>query len=177
MHLGGMVRDGKRVMFGLAAGLIVALWLPDWMRADATRLAWLLQPAAWLAGLMMSAPVATWEDGIPVIVHPLTALRVVPGCAGAEFLGLLAGILLWISLRHRPLVALWIAPLAWLLTIIANGIRLAGLLHIQNLMGDRLPAYLHNSLHSIVGVALFLPLLVVASVWWERKVCRVRNNL
>ena len=155
--------------------MLLACWLPGWIRDDPLRLALLTHPAARLAGYMLGVPVAMEADAAPLLLHPDFPLRVIPGCSGADFIGLLTGLLFWVSFRkRRPTV--WLIPfLAWILAVLANGARLAGLLLVELLIAERLPVYLHNTLHAVTGVAIFLPVLVMTYALWERKVCCERN--
>ena len=154
----------------LAGGLALALILPAWLKADPDRLLALTRPAAGLAGYILGLPVDPGGPHDPVLLHPDFPLRVIPACAGADFLGLLAGLLLWRTLRARPGLGLWIAPVALALTLLANGARLAALLLIEGLVASLLPVYLHNALHAVTGVAVFLPVLLFAYLAWERIV-------
>ena len=91
----------RRDVMGLLAGLAVAFLLPVGLRADPAHLALLTVPAARLAGYMLGVPVAMEADAAPVLLHPEFPLRVIPGCSGADFIGLLSGLLLWVSFRKR----------------------------------------------------------------------------
>ncbi len=165
----------RRDVMGLLLGLAVAFLLPTGLRADPAHLLLLTVPAARLAGYMLGVPVTLDAEAAPVLLHPDFPLRVIPGCSGADFIGLLAGLLLWVSFRKRLRTA-WLIPLlAWSLTVFANGARLAGLLLVELLIAERLPVYLHNTLHAVTGVAIFLPVLVMTYALWERMVCRERN--
>ena len=167
----------RRDVMGLLLGLAATLLIPSILRADPDRLLPLTVPAARLAGYMLGVPVTLEPDAAPVLLHPEFPLRVIPGCSGADFVGLLAGLLLWVSFRKR-LRTVWLIPLlTWTLTVFANGARLAGLLLVELLIAERLPEYLHNTLHAVTGVAIFLPVLVMTYALWERKVCGERNSL
>ena len=166
------MRRGYHFWLGLLLGLALVFLLPGIMRASPGRLMFLTYPSAWLAGCLLGVPV-DWSDAVgPVLLYPERALRVVAGCAGADFLGLSSGLLLWVSIRLRPVRASLVLPAAWLLTVLANGVRLAGLVLAEAVMVERVPVYLHNALHAVVGIAVFLPALVMAYAFWERKVCR-----
>ena len=146
------------------------------MRDDPFRLALLTHPAAWLAGHLVAVPVQLSPGEPPLLLHPLFPLRVVESCSGADFLGLLTGLLAWASLRLRPRLVGLVPLVAYLLTVLANAGRLVAVLVSETLLVSRLPDYLHGTLHAATGLFIFLPLLILAYAIWERMVCRVSTN-
>lgn len=162
---------------GLVVGLAIVCLLPGWMRDDPRRLALLTHPSAWLAGHLVVVPVVLNPGEPPLLMHPLFPLRVVEGCSGADFFGLLTGLLAWVSLRLRPRL-LGLVPLAaYLMTVVANAGRLVAVLISESLFSSRLPDYLHGSLHAATGIAVFLPLLIATYLVWERMIAYAHKPL
>lgn len=160
-------------MLSLLAGLAVACLLPGWMRDDPARLVWLTHPAAWLAGHLLVIPVEIPPAQPPLLMHASHTLRVVDGCSGSDFFGLLTGLLLWGALAQRRgwLLGL-VLPLSYSLTVLANSARLVTVLLAEIHVSSRVPDYLHGSLHAATGVMVFLPLMIGTYALWERMVRR-----
>ncbi len=171
------VRLSRQSIVGLVVGLTIVCLLPGWMCDDPRRLALLTHPAAWLAGHLVAVPVGLSPGEPPLLMHPLFLLRVVEGCSGSDFFGLLTGLLVWVSLRLRPRLV-WLAPLAaYLMTVIANAGRLVAVLVSESFLASRLPDYLHGSLHAATGIAVFLPLLIATYLVWERMITYAHKPL
>jgi exosortase/archaeosortase family protein len=147
------------------------------MRFDPARLALLTQPSAWLAGHLMAVPVQLPSGEPPLLLQGQHSLRVVDGCSGADFFGLLAGLLLWVTLSRRPRLAWLVLPVAYVLTVGANAGRLAAILVMESNLSPHVPIYLHGSLHAATGIAVFLPLMIVTYAACERMVCDDRRLL
>lgn len=167
----------SRVAIRLAVSLAVLLLLPAWMRADPARLALLTHPSAWLAGTIISAPVALTPGDAPVLQFSGIPLRVVDGCSGADYFGLLTALLLWLSFRFRPATLILVPLTAYLMTVIANAGRLVAVLISESLWAIHLPEYLHGSVHAATGIAVFLPLLIGTYYCWERMLNHERQSI
>ena len=122
-------------------------------------------PAAHLAALATGAPCVAERDGYRLI-GPGLDLAVVPACAAADFCCLLTGFLsVLFSWRAWPLASQFaVLPMAWLLTVAANAVRLASCWQVDRWARMALPAALWPGLHLAVGVATFLLALTV--VFW-----------
>lgn len=165
---------GNRIrLLSLLAGLAVACLVPGWLRDDPARLVWLTHPAAWLAAHLLVIPVDLAPAQPPLLLHASHSLRVVDGCSGADFFGLLTGLLVWGALAPRRwwLLAL-VLPLSYGLTVMANAARLVTVLLAEIHLATRMPDYLHGSLHAATGVLVFLPLMIGTYALWERMVRR-----
>lgn len=152
--------------------LAAALLLPSALRGHPVALAWLTHPAAWVAAQLASGHV-DWTGSEPVVSAWGRFVRVTSACSGADFLGLSCALLLWAAVRRRPRWAWFVPPAAWLLTLVANTGRLLLVLLAEPLMGS-LSEALARAVHMGLGVAVFLPLLIVAYAIWERMLCRER---
>ncbi len=114
----------------------------------------------------------------PVLVHPDYPVQVVASCSGWDFFSLLAAVLVARALAGRPgrarqrNIALAV-PVAALVAVVTNAGRLAAVLGAGRFVLPHLPPVAAVSFHTALGVAMFLPVLIISCLVWERRVCHV----
>jgi len=150
-------------------GIAIAVSSPDAVR----RLAF-CAPAAHLAALATGAPCAAEPEGYR-LTGPDIDLVVVPACAATDFFCLLTGFLsVLLSWRGWPPASqLAVLPLAWLITIVTNAVRLASCWQVDAWARATLPASLWPGLHLATGVSTFL--LALTAIFWGVTLWRTKN--
>ena len=148
------------IVAALLAGLLAAhaRWTPE-------TTALFCRPAAALAGLFLNAPV----EGTTLLVGT-TRARVTPNCSGMRFFLLLTGLCAWRWLR-RPGAWRWLPGLVaacYAATLAANTARVVLSVMVQKATLASLGEAYTRSAHLAVGVLVFLPLLILATLWMER---------
>jgi exosortase K len=162
-------RRSQLVDAALALAAVAAAGaLKAWSRgATAADLDWLLRPTAWLVSRTGAAAFVR-EAGVGY-VDARRGFELVPACAGLNFLtvAFLSAALLHLPALARPrdkgALLLACAPLAFLLTLVANAGRVlvALALHEHHLaLGWLTPARLHEA----TGAATYLAVLLAASL-------------
>lgn len=128
------------------------------------RLGFFARAAAIVAALVLGAPaVGSAPEGWTIGTRPLPLL-VTAACSGADFWILVGAILAWH--RARAGKALWrsaafglaVAPF---LSIPANAVRIAALAGAHRWLIPQFPPAAASFLHLLVGVAVFLPTLIL----------------
>jgi exosortase K len=132
------------------------------------------RPAAWLASCYFGAPVLFDADGA-VLVRPQGDVMIHAACSGFQFFALLSALAVFALLdggpsRRRRLALAASVPAAYLVTLAANGCRIVAVVAGSTLTDGLLPQDVLNSLHTGIGVAVFLPVLVAAYYALSRKV-------
>lgn len=135
----------------------------------------LARTAAWLAASLLGVPL---EGGVePIVAHPGLPVQVVTSCSGWSFFCLLAALLVGRVLAssapgRRALVwALLALPLAAAITVLANAGRFVAVVVGGLRVLPHLPVLAGASFHTAIGVAVFLPALIMVYVIWERRIC------
>jgi len=143
---------------------------------ERVRLTGFCAPAAHIAALITGAP-CTVEADCYRLRGPAFDLAVVPACAAADFCSLLAGFLsLLMFWRRWPLVSqLAVLPLAWIITVTANAVRLVSCWHADRWACVVLPPALGPGIHLMTGIATFL--LVLTAVFWGMTRWRMTDEL
>jgi len=141
-------------------GIAAAAGVPDRVRRIG-----FCAPAAHLAALATGAPCVAEADGYR-LVGPGLDLEVVPACAAVDFYCLLVGFLsILLSWHGWPrVVQLAVLPMAWVITVVANAVRLTSCWQVDRWARMALPEALWPGLHMAVGVATFL--LALTIVFW-----------
>ena len=133
--------------------------------------------AAWLAATALGVSL---EGGVdPIIAHSLFPLQIVRTCSGWSFFCLLAALLVARALAsparwqcHLQLTVLAV-PLAAVITLLANAARFVTVVTGGRYVLPHLPPLAGASFHAAIGVAVFLPTLIVAYSLWERRIDNV----
>jgi len=135
------------------------------------------QTAAWLAAALLGVPLQGGAE--PIVAHPMLPVQIVSSCSGWHFFCLLAALLAGRvlatgnALRWHYAWALLALPLAAGITVLVNASRFVvvvlGGLHVL----PHLPALAAATFHTALGVAVFLPALILSYVVWERRICHV----
>jgi len=87
---------------------------------------------------------------------------VVRSCAATDFFAMVAGLCAYTCFRRRTaLLTVFIFPVAWLVTVLANTIRLILLVPVTFLMYRCFPESTFLAIHKAVGTFVFLPLFIV----------------
>ncbi len=122
-------------------------------------------PAAQLAGLLSGAPCVTSGEDYRLIGSGLD-LTVAPACAAVDYFCLMTGFLsllmTWRGFRIRA--QFLVLPLAWLLTIAVNAMRLTACWQADRIAQTFLPQPVWTATHMAVGIVTFLVGLTL--VFW-----------
>jgi exosortase/archaeosortase family protein len=123
-------------------------------------------PAAHLAALATGLTCTAEPSGYMLKGTDLD-LEVVPACAAIEFCCLLTGFLSVLMFwRGWPLASqLAVIPLAWLVTVTANAVRLASCWQADRWACASLPPPLWPGIHLVTGIATFL--LALTAVFYS----------
>jgi len=122
-------------------------------------------PAAHMAAFATGMPCTGEPDGYRLSGQGLD-LTVVPACAAVDFFCLLTAFLSMLFSRRAwsSTSQLAVLPVAWLITIATNSIRIASCWQTDRWAHSALPPSLWPGLHLGVGVATFLVALTI--VFW-----------
>lgn len=124
--------------------------------------------AARLAAGLLAVPLEAGPE--PVLAHPDYPVQVVASCRGWNFLSLLAALLVARALgRGRGRAAALALPLAAAVTVLVNAGRLAAVSLAGRFVVPHLPGNAVVTFHTALGVAVFLPMLIVCCAAWERR--------
>lgn len=144
----------------LMMGAAVSLTTPERVRRIG-----FCAPAAHVAARATGSACTTEPDGYR-LWGPAHDLIVVPACAAVDFFCLVAGFLsaLMAWRGWRPAAQWTVLPLAWVITIAANAVRLASCWQADRWARLTLPPTLWPGLHLATGLATFL--LALIAVYW-----------
>lgn len=129
--------------------------------------------AAHGAALLLGVPLLPGPE--PVLAHPDYPVQVVASCSGWNFLSLLAAALVaraWAARRIGP--AALALPAAAAIAVLVNAGRLAAVSLAGRFLLPHLPPVAAVSFHTALGVAVFLPALILACLLWERRIIHER---
>lgn len=123
-----------------------------------------------------AARMAGWVTGTPFLdhglEHPALRLDVVPACGGWDFLSMLTALLAGRCVYARPgrraLQLAAVIPVALLVTVAANTARFVVVLTGNVLFVPHLPDAALCAFHTALGVGIFLPVLIVTYLLWEK---------
>ncbi len=122
-------------------------------------------PAAYVAGLLSGAPCVKSGDDYRLIGSGLD-LTVTPACAAVDYFCLMAGFLsllaTWRGFRIRA--QFLVLPVAWVLTILINALRLTACWQADRIAQIFLPQSVWTATHMAVGIVTFLAGLTL--VFW-----------
>jgi exosortase/archaeosortase family protein len=135
-----------------------------------------VRPSAWLAAALLRVPMGPGAE--PVLGPPDCPMQVVASCGGWDFFCLLAALLvgraLWAqdgaAIRRSGRVAAAL-PAAALVTVVTNAGRLAAVFAGGILVLPHLPPSAAAAFHTGLGLAAFLPALLLTWIVWDRRVC------
>lgn len=142
------------------------------------------RPAADVVGFILN-PVAQQDaDGYPLLFFPQAALRVGLSCSGYDFFCLAGTVFFWLTLRGRErgeslkkfLMILPCVSAAFVMTLLANTSRLCCVAWLSPLALGFIPPHWSGLFHYSVGVLIFMPYLLVATLSCERILHVVRNR-
>ncbi len=161
----------RAILFALAA------WIGLWA-VEATPAIWVHQyfsgPAAHLAGLLLGVPVIDSADAerlFWLLPHPVLDLHVGRECSGMNFFLVALLLLVWgfpwprLARDSWPLLAF--IPLAYLFTLLANGLRLAAVFQSRILAEWLLPPQFFSLVHLMSGGLVFLTILILLHILHE----------
>ena len=136
------------------------------------------QAAARIAALFTGAPVIPEEEGWAL---PLMAqhMLVNASCSGTAFFIVLSVVLGWqLGGLIRPVLFAAIVALlsGMLLTFFINGLRIVCLAQLHHWVVPRLPESYGPFLHTLTGVAIFLPFLILVNICLSAYAGRNRNS-
>jgi len=122
-------------------------------------------PAAHLAAFATGMPCTEEPDGYRLSGQGFD-LTVVPACAAVDFFCLLTAFLsILFSRRAWSLTTQFaVLPLAWLIAVVTNAVRIASCWQTDRWAHSALPPSLWTGLHLVVGVATFL--ISLTMVFW-----------
>ena len=125
-----------------------------------------------------AAHVAGWVTGTPFLEHglehPALRIDVVPACGGWDFLSMLAALLVGRCMYARPrrralaVQLCAVIPIALFITIAANAARFVVVLTGNILLAPHMPDVALSAFHTALGVGIFLPVLIVTYLLWEK---------
>lgn len=129
-------------------------------------------PAGWLAAFFFGVK-PLWSDGELYIPLSSPSIHVTASCSAVGFFVLLYFYtLFFISHRVRlkifPLLALGVLPCVFCVTILANAFRIISAYEVYQISRQFLPASFQGPFHLGVGIAVFMGVLILTSVWLER---------
>lgn len=130
-----------------------------------------IAPSAWLAAALINIPLLPGPE--PILDHPVYPVQVVASCGGWDFFSLLAALLTGHTIRLKPfrmIRAFFILPVAAAVTVLANAARLVSVLLGGLYVLPLLPSPSMHAFHTALGVAIFLPSLILAFIAWERSI-------
>lgn len=121
-------------------------------------------PSAACASVLSGAAAVFPDGGYPLLYHKYLTVQVIHECSGYSFWTMLFSLGLWQILKsRRSRSTLRMIPLlfasAYVLTIIANGLRIAAVIYTTKVFRALAPASLHPGLHAFTGILVFLPVL------------------
>ena len=145
------------------AGAIVILGIKYfYSSAGANELRWILAPTTWCVRILSGIPFY-WESRVGYVSHELRYI-IAPSCSGVQFM-LIAFAMLVFCFVHRMGTTkrrcLWFlasAPVAYLLTVFVNGVRIILSIYLRNIGYGRLTP---DRLHTVLGTVVFFAALLV----------------
>lgn len=148
--------------------LVISISLIFWLKAfysvwGPEELAWILKPVTVL--VQAFSGLSFYFDPARGYVCPEAAIVIGPGCAGINYLvtASLMGLFYIIHkprLRNRPLALMAILPMAYVLTVLVNSLRIDGALILMELARS-LEYTVPHRLHEAQGIAVFFLFLVL----------------
>jgi len=158
---------GVSVFLGLR---ILGVLEPSWVSAFG-------RMAAAVAAILLGVPLEGGSE--PVLAHPDYPIQVVVTCSGWSFFCLLAALLSGRAMfmprgvRSRWPLAVLAIPVAALLALLTNAGRFVAVLVGGLYVLPHLPSVAVASFHTALGVAVFLPVLIITYVFWDRRFSHV----
>jgi exosortase K len=121
-------------------------------------------PTAAFASVLCGAAASFPDEGYPLLAHKYLSVQVIHECSGYSFWTIMVSLQLWLLFSSRRLrQILWMIPLilaaSYVLTIIANGLRICAVIYTTGIFRALFPASLHPGLHALTGILVFLPIL------------------
>jgi exosortase/archaeosortase family protein len=161
---------GPKYLQAFAIGIVIYLGLGGVATCLPSVVELFGQPAGALASLLIGVP---FHHG--VIDHPTLPVEVVRACSGWDLFRLMAALLSGrvvahpSSWRHALPFALLSLPVAATVTEVVNAGRLAAVVASGLYIVPHLPPVTVHSFHTALGIAFFLPALLLTWSLWDRR--------
>ena len=148
--------------------LLITLPLPDMMPVI-NRYLFCMPPAYLTAGFLGANCELT---GAGVRVAGLAAMHVTLACSPIKFFLLTFALFAGLAVARRVSLRtwLWLVPAAYGITLVANTSRLILCWYGDVLTRHYFPAQFHIKLHLLIGMFVFLPVLIVAYEFIQRRI-------
>ncbi len=129
-------------------------------------------PTAHLVGFFFGVDPRMNAENYYVLPLGAGLIQIVPACIGINFFALTVGV--WLFYDYDRLS--WFMPrrlllglgMGYLLTILANSLRIISLFYVESWLKPVLPSLYMGALHQGVGISVFLSLLIGYSIILER---------